>query len=131
MYKITVAQIVLILSILLLSACMQGESNVESGSRDQVFHFEKINSDSLNTYGCIRKLADDVRFFYNEDMENWKDRLAKQYRARLDELEEKFSEDEAFDFGKIEGLLIEEEKVLMKELLDESVRQFSPSDRTG
>jgi len=40
-------------------------------------------------------------------MENWKDRLAKQYRARLEELEEQFSEDEAFDFEKIEALLIE------------------------
>lgn len=63
-------------------------------------------------------------------MENWKDRLAKQYRARLEELEEQFSEDEAFDFEKIEALLIEEEKVLMKELLDETVKQFSPSGKT-
>jgi len=60
-------------------------------------------------------------------MENWKDKLAKQYRARLEELEEQFSDDEAFDFEKIEALLIEEEKVLMKELLDETVKQFSPS----
>ena len=64
-------------------------------------------------------------------MENWKDRLAKQYRARLEELEEQFSEDEAFDFEKIEALLIEEEKVLMKELLDETVKQFSPSGRAS
>jgi len=64
-------------------------------------------------------------------MENWKDRLAKQYRARLEELEEQFSEDEAFDFEKIEALLIEEEKVLMKELLDETVKQFSPSGKTN
>ena len=62
-------------------------------------------------------------------MENWKDRLVKRYRGRLEELEGQFSEDEAFDFAKIEGLLIEEEKVLMKELLDETVKQFSPSGR--
>lgn len=62
-------------------------------------------------------------------MENWKDRLAKQYRARLEELEEQFSEDEAFDFEKIEALLIEEEKILMKELLNETVKQFSPSGK--
>ena len=61
-------------------------------------------------------------------MENWKDRLAKQYRARLEELEAKFAEDEVFDFEKIEMLLIEEEKQLMKELLDETVKQFSPSE---
>lgn len=60
-------------------------------------------------------------------MENWKDRLSKQYRARLEELEAKFSEDEVFDFEKIEMLLIEEEKELMKELLAETVKQFSPS----
>jgi len=64
-------------------------------------------------------------------MDNWKDRLAKQYRARLEALEEKFSEDEGFDFEKIEMLLIEEEKVLMKELLDETVKQFSPSRDIG
>ena len=64
-------------------------------------------------------------------MENWKDRLAKQYRARLEELEEQFSEDEGFNFEKIEALLIEEEKVLMKELLDETVKQFSPSGRAS
>ena len=61
-------------------------------------------------------------------MENWKDRLAKQYRGRLEELEAKFTEDETFDFEKIEMLLIEEEKQLMKELLDETVKQFSPSE---
>lgn len=60
-------------------------------------------------------------------MENWKDRLAKQYRARLEELEAKFVEDEQLDFEKIEALLIEEEKHLMKGLLEESVKQFSPS----
>ena len=64
-------------------------------------------------------------------MENWKDRLAKQYRARLEELEEQFSEDEGFNFEKIEALLIEEEKVLMKEQLDETVKQFSPSGRAS
>lgn len=61
-------------------------------------------------------------------MENWKDRLAKQYRVRLEELEAKFSEDEEFDFEKIEMLLIEEEKELMKALLAETVKQFSPSE---
>lgn len=61
-------------------------------------------------------------------MTNWKERLTEQYRQRLDELETKLSEDENLDFEQIEKLLIEEEPKIMKELFDETVKSFPPSD---
>lgn len=61
-------------------------------------------------------------------MTNWKERLTEQYRKRLDELEAKLSEDENLDFEQIEKLLIEEEPKIMKELFDETVKAFPPSD---
>jgi len=63
-------------------------------------------------------------------MDNWKERLLEQYRKRLEELEAKLKEDENLDFEKIEQLLIEEEPKIMKEILDETVKAFPPSERT-
>ena len=39
MYRLVVYKLFLFLAVLLLSACMQGESNVESGNQQQIFHF--------------------------------------------------------------------------------------------
>ena len=60
-------------------------------------------------------------------MDNWKARLIEQYTKRLDALEVSLTAEEGVSFGRLEELLIEEESIIMKELLAETVKAFPPS----